>query len=479
MKTFEQRARENRGAAKTWINATNRRCASKMLLAALFLFPTSLLAQSVQDGPWPLTLQQAVNIALEKNPLHKAALADEHATRANVIETRAALFPRVEFSEGFTRSNDPVFVFGSKLRQERFSNADFAPSVLNTPGPVNNFGTRIETKWNIFDSGASWFRLSAARQLEQASTQRLTRADQELIYAAVGAYYGLLLATKQQKVAELAVQTAQSIHGDAKNRVEAGMVVESDLLSAEVLLDQRQQELVRAKNDVALAQAQLSNALGLPFDQPFEPADALPEHSPPAPSLPELESKALQARADLSAIHLEQNAQAKKVWAAKAAFAPRINLFGAWEQDNQYFTSNGGSNYTAGAELQIDLFTGGARRAEFLLQQANAEKLSALQRAAQSEIRLELRRAYYEFDSDRQRLDLARNALQQGEESLRINQNRYDSGLTTITDLLRAEESAQRSRAEYWQAVYRMRTDYAALELAAGTLTPTSSAVMP
>jgi len=76
-------------------------------------------------------------------------------------------------------------------------------------------------------------------------------------------------------------------------------------------------------------------------------------------------------------------------------------------------------------------------------------------------------------------VEVARATIAASQESLRINQNRYDSGLSTITDLLAAEEAARHTQAEYWEAVYRYHTGYANLELASGTLNPQSPVVMP
>jgi hypothetical protein len=76
-------------------------------------------------------------------------------------------------------------------------------------------------------------------------------------------------------------------------------------------------------------------------------------------------------------------------------------------------------------------------------------------------------------------VEVARTVISQAEESLRINQNRYDGGLITITDLLGAEEAARRSQADYWQAVYQYHISYANLELASGTLNLQSPVVTP
>jgi outer membrane protein len=165
---------------------------------------------------------------------------------------------------------------------------------------------------------------------------------------------------------------------------------------------------------------------------------------------------------------------------AKASFGPRVNAFAGWEMDNPTFVAGGGgNNWLGGIEVQFDIFQGGAKRAELSRERALQERVTAMKQAANDGVRLEVRRAYYNLDSARQEIEVARTAIDQAQESLRINQNRYDGGLTTVTDLLGAEEGARRSQTDYWEAVYRFHTSYASLELAGGTLNPQSPVVMP
>ena len=101
----------------------------------------------------------------------------------------------------------------------------------------------------------------------------------------------------------------------------------------------------------------------------------------------------------------------------------------------------------------------------------------AARSAAQDAARLEVRRAYFDFDSARQALTVSRTSVSQSEEALRMMRDRYESGLATITDLLRTEDAVRQSRISYWQAVTQYSTSYAAMELAAGTLTSSSAVV--
>ncbi len=437
----------------------------------------SLLAPAAAQSP--LSLQQAVSMALEKNPQRKMAVADQRAAEAGVQEARAGLLPRVSFTESVTRGNDPVYVFGTRLRQERFTVADFALNRLNTPTPIGNFSSRFSGNWNLFDSFANVKSVARARDLQQAAGHQLERADQETIFRVVQAYLGLLLAQKQQDVAEQSVKTAQSILERSRTRYESGVVVQSDLLSAQVRLAGRQEELIRAHNNLAFAAAQLDTTMGVPADSEFQLSQALSQGELPQAVLVDLEKQALASRPDLKQIEAQQMAQQKSVSIAKAAFGPKLNAFGGWETDSATLSQVQGNNWVAGLELQLDLFQGGARKAQLAREKALQERIAAAHQAAGDQVRLEVRRAYYDFDSARQQVGVAHAAVGQAEESMRINQNRYDAGITTITDLLTIEEAMRRAQTDYWEAVYRLRTSYANLELATGTLSANSPVIMP
>jgi len=426
-----------------------------------------------------LTLQQAVAAALEKNPQRKAAVLDQRAAAAGIGEARAALFPQISFSEGYTRSNDPVFVFGGKLRQNRFAAPDFALGALNQPSAFGNFATRLGTGWQLFDSGVSWMRLRQAKDASTAAQRQVDRTDQQLIYRVVEAYTGLLLARRQLQVAEASVSTAQAILDRSKARFDSGMVVESDLLNAKVNLSARQQERIRAANAVEIARSQLNHEMGAAIETDYEPSEVLTERVFPVGSPAELQKVALERRPDLAAMRLQSGMQRTGAAMAKASMGPKVNVFAGVEADNSHLVSGGGSNWMTGVELQFEVFNGGAKRAR--IQQANAlaEASEARRDSMTSGVELEVRKAYLDLDAARQQLDVARGAVDQAKESLRISQTRYDAGLSTMTDMLSTQDASLRAETDYWQAVYRLQTSYANLELATGTLDANSPVVMP
>ena len=346
--------------------------------------------------------------------------------------------------------------------------------------PFGNFATRFGGTWNLFDSFGSWRGVNRAERVKDAAGHQLERTDQEIVFRVVDSYYGVLLAKKQLEVAGQSMKTAQAILDRSQDRFESGVAVESDLLSAQVRLATRKQELIRAQNDLALARAELSTSIGMSTEHDFDPAEALAERDLPPTTLEEAEKKAVELRPDLKRIRSEEAAQQQSVSIAKSSFGPRVNAFAGWEADNPTLVGGGGgNNWVAGIEVQFDLFEGGAKRARLSHERAMQEKVAAVKEVATDATRIEVRRVYYELDSARQQVEVARATIAESQESLRINQNRYDSGLSTITDLLAAEEAARRSQTEYWEAVYRYHTGYANLELASGTLNPQSPVVTP
>jgi outer membrane protein len=461
------------------MNTSIRRRLRAVCIISAFLwvcFPSFADAQSAS----PITLQQAVNVALEKNPQRKIALADTKAASAGVKEAQSSLLPHILFSETITDGNDPVYVFGSKLRQQRFTNADLALNVLNTPTPLSNYATRFGGTWNLFDSFASWHAVNRAERVKDAAGHHLERTDQEIVFRVIDAYYGELLAKSELAVAEQEMKTAESILDRSKNRFESGIAVESDYLSAQVRVATRKQELIRAQNNLALARSEFSIAMGLPANDEFDVADTLADRTLPSISLEDAEKLAVAERPDLGLVRSEEAAQRQSVSMAKSSFGPRVNAFADWEADNPTFVSGGGGNdWVAGVEISFDIFQGGAKRAQLSREVALLDKVAATKEMATDAVRLEVRRAYYDLDSARQQIDVTRSSIAESQESLRMNQDRYEAGLLTITDLLASEETARRAQSDYLEALYRYYTGYANLEFASGTLSPQSPVVTP
>src|SRR5512139_329143 len=140
-----------------------------------------------------LTLPLAVDNAFKNNPLIRMALSGREIAEAQLREARAGWFPLLQFSETFTRGNNPVFVFGSLLEQGRFSQQNFRLSALNNPDPLSNFRTAITLRQALFDRLQTYTRVSQARLGQQQADLQKAMVEQQVCFEVIRSYYGVLV----------------------------------------------------------------------------------------------------------------------------------------------------------------------------------------------------------------------------------------------------------------------------------------------
>ena len=445
----------------------------KMVPLLFLLFLTAARAQQ------PMTLERAVSIALERNPALAAVQEESAAAKARLGEARSARSPRLDFSQGFTRGNNQVYVFGTLLTQKQFSAADFALSRLNEPRPLDNFQTRLDARATLYDFGRTRSRIAGAQHMTTAFEFRAMQARQDLILRVVQAYSAALVARRNLDAAREALRTAESGERQVQAMEQAGMVVGADRLSAQVFRAQMRDRELRAENALHLALLALGRELGAAPDQLPEPSDELREPSAAPMTLAEWESAALQERPALRAAELEQEAVTSGRDLAKAEYAPRLSAFADLEHNAETFGGPAGGNWTVGARLDLNIFAGGENRYRVAEAQARERQGAKNLEWLRSGVRLEVQQAWFDAQSAAERAAAARDAVMQARESLRIVQSRYDAGLVTITELLRAQSAQLDSSAAQVAALGDWQSARAQLERAAGRMTTDSPLLQP
>ncbi len=436
-------------------------------LGFFLLFQMGRWAAGAQE---PLTLRQAINQALGQNPEAKIARASNMEAQAGASQARTMLLPQLNFTEDISRGNDPVYVFGTRLRQRQFTQADFALDSLNFPPPVGNFSTRFSGQWVAFDSFKTQKEIHRADLFKESATSSAKAADQQIVSRVVAGYQQVLYAQRGIEVAQHEQETAAALESSVDEHVKAGLAVESDRMSAQVNVAARKEELIAAQGDLELAWAALREAMGAPNLKATElkPIEA---HAFPEGVLEEEITTAQKARPDLMALGQAQSAQASAVGAAKSDFGTRVSAYGNWQEDRPSFDGSGGNSWVAGVQISIDILPL-TKRTQLARESAAKQKIDAQVTATEQHLRLEVSQAHIHRRTASLQLETARAAMDQSEESLRILKNRYDAGLATITDLLRAEDAERQSQSNYWHAVYGNVMAYSELLYATGTLTP-------
>jgi outer membrane protein len=429
---------------------------------------------STSQAAVTLTLHQAVERALQNNSSLKAAHDGLAMAQQKVPQAVSRYLPEVNFDESFTRGNNPVYVFGSLLNQRQFGPQNFALPSLNKPDALDNFQAKLSVQQVVYDAGKIRGLVAQARLGERVAQQDVEKTRQELIFRVVNAYTLHLLARSAQQVADEAVRTAEASRVRAESLYQSGMIVESDKLAAQVFVARMLEQLLKAKNQVALSRANLNFEMGLPVDNPIEMAAELTEVRFDSEPQESLLAHALEQRPDYLQTVLLKDIAKEGVGIARSEFLPQIGVYGSLEADSQTFVDRGGNNWIVGARLHFNLFRGRSDKAQLEEAKANLERSMALSNYVSAAVRLQVKQTTLDLDNTRQRVEVTKSAIAQAEETLRIVQNRYGAGMTTITELLRAQTDLTQARTAYLQALYDHRIAKANTELAAGTLTEQS-----
>ena len=101
----------------------------------------------------PMSLKEAVHLALNQNKAIEASVAARKAAESRIAEARGGYLPKVNYSESWTRSDNPVFVFSSLLTQHQFGEQNFQIGALNKPGFLNNFQSQVTADQPLYDAG--------------------------------------------------------------------------------------------------------------------------------------------------------------------------------------------------------------------------------------------------------------------------------------------------------------------------------------
>jgi outer membrane protein len=421
------------------------------------------------DSGSNLTLQQAVQKALASNPKVNAAQSQLEVSEARLVGVRSGLFPKLDVSEEFSRTNNPVGAFSAKLNQGAFTRADFDPSVLNSPNALNNFATTFSVTVPLFDSGQTWIGLGQAGLDKRATAMGAVRTRQEVIAETVMAYTGVQVAEASLRVVEQALDTAKANMKLVRHRLESGFVVKSDLLRAEVHVAELEQAQMEGQSQVEIAAASLNAAMGLPVEMAFRLATPL-EVGPGVPeTLETWTRRALEQRADLEQAKYREKIAAEEISKSKAANLPSLHLLGNYQINSEDF-SDTAESFGVGAAVRFNLFNGYNIQAKVEEARAGLRHAQAMVRQMELAVALETKQAFLQAQSSWQRIGVARAAVSQAEEGLRIVRNRYENGLYTIVNLLDSEAALQHARRNYVRALHDFAVARVRLLLAAGVL---------
>ncbi len=416
-----------------------------------YIFIISLIVASSRVAwaeSYRLSLKEAVTMAVEKNSLVRAAGFTAEAGRQGIDIATSRYYPAVSFNESFTASNSPTQTFMMKLDEGRFSQSDFVINNLNNPGEEHDFKTAVTVRQTIFDPSIAPAREMAVQDSRIKDT-RLEGSKQETAFRVLKVYLDVQKAQARIRAAEQAISAARENLRLTEVRKQAGIGLRSDELRARTNLSANEQQLISAENNFTIAKMQLVDLIGLNEKDTIDINEATIIGIPLPQNSEELVSAALDNRTEVKLSRAESEKADAALRLANSSYLPLVGAYASYQlnsKDTPFAADN--NSWTAGVALTWELFDGFRRASE--LNKTTAEKAATmeLREHAKRDASLRIRESYLRSTEMGKRLEVAKNVLQDAEETVRLLTRRFENSMAIMIELLDAQTVLNQTRNE-------------------------------
>ncbi|GMQ81754.1 MAG: TolC family protein [Rhodothermia bacterium] len=429
-------------------------------------------AQEIQR----IGFNDAVRIALERNVTIRRAQNNVELQVTTVAAQRAAFLPNLNFNSGTSR------IYGLSFDQT-------AGKLVNES--TENFNMGASSSLNIFNGFADVASLAQARLNLESQEYGYDRTRQTIVFNVITNYLNVILTEERLAIRQEDMAAQEILLNQIEEFVNAGVRAVSDLYTQQATLAASEAQVLTAESQFQVAKTRLIQILQLdplgdyefiapdPDDIPLEVREYDPQN---------LMVGAFESRSDLRAQEATIDAATQGIRVSKAGYLPKLNFSSSYRTS---FSSRSGSfrdgafvetpfsdqlsdnqSKSLSLSLSIPLFNRLAVKTSVersRVQYANAMlDLEAMQQS----VALDIRQAYYDYQTGVKQLDVTAKQLRAAEQALEVEQERYDVGASTLVELTQSRvryTSASSGRA---QAIFQFHFQRRLLEYYQGILDP-------
>ena len=428
-----------------------------MAILQLSLPPASFAQQPPADpaAPLPLTLKQAVQLALKQNPQRLIAQILVQESDRNSQIARSALLPQANVA-----ASGAVIQYNVQSIERAPKRADLGPYQIINAGPA-------------FSQTILDFPKIRAYQIGREGTHQ-ARADEQtarevVVNAVVDQYLLILRALATRDAAKSRVALAQRLYEQAAELQKTGIGLNIDTVRANVELQNERQNLIDAETLTHTTRYGLAALLDLPRDQDLEVADHLDFFDLPALDKRTLLDQALTSRPEIHSFNSQQRIAKLTTDAAGEQRLPQLDFSGFWYYQGSRF-NNGIPAYTYAISLEFPIFTGGRIRAEEGRAKLEEQHVAENRRQLEAQIVDEVKSALDELTAARNSVDAANLGLQLAQEEVAQAQRRFAAGVTTNVEVITAQDELARANDNQIAALYQFNLSRASLARATGEI---------
>jgi outer membrane protein TolC len=440
---------------------------ANMLSVAVFFASILAFLPGESAAAESMSLSDCIARALDLNLSIQGGREAVTAARGGMLEARSGFLPNLSLNGSYNFIEEPQTIgwpdSTGQLRDLKFDVTKDYTFQFTLSQPVYS-GGRLTSSYRI--AGLSHEIALADLETRQA----------DVTLSVTEAFYGLMLARESVEVTRQAIEIAEEFLRIAKARYDAGEASSFEVMRAEVEVSNLMPGLIAARNQVALSELTLKNAMGVDPDQPIEFVGAFEEDDFDIGLEDALET-ALRQRPEMKINDLQKNMAAQSVRLAKAGRLPSLAVSANYDFRSDKLSLSGDEvekTYAGYLVLSFPIFDGLRTKSQISQAYSQHRQAEIAETGLKDMIELEVRSALLAIDAARETLKSQEKNVEMAGEGLDIANQRYMQGYATNLEVMDAQLALNRARTNRIQALHDLSMAIARTKKAMGILTGTS-----
>lgn len=431
-----------------------------------------------------LTLEDAVGIVLQENPLSQVARQGVDAAEQGRMSARGEFLPKLKTQFQYSLIKDiPQIVFPAQPSipvtgrvNVAGAQGDILPGAGTVPIPAQYLDAGTDQQITVtttleqplFTGLAlvSQYQLANLGKSEAEIKEQSTR--QELIFRTHEAYFGVLVAEKFLEVADQAVRQLEAHAEVAREFFSAGVIPKNDSLKALVQLADTKQRRIEAAHRLDIARSSFNTLLRRELTAPVRLKDIL-VFNEYRKTMDECMKTAVVHSPDIVLANMDIEKADKGIVLARSGYFPTIALVGALLHEEGGFVE-AGKSWSATVQAQWNIWEWGSNYYKVKQSEIRKGMAETLHTQTVDLVQLQLRQAYLTLQEWKDAIEVAKASIEQAEENFRITEERFKEHVTTSTEVLDAQTMLARAQVNYYSALSSYNISEANLEKIMGTL---------
>ena len=399
------------------------------------------------------TLNDCINIAISNNPEIRASIYNEKSYKSKIGQAWSNYFPTISAGMNIARTGNSYTSSGN------------LPYGYSSAYTTMGYIPTVSADMLLFDFGKTKASADMAKNLYKASQEDTKENINIIIYDIKRAYFNILFAQAQIKVYEDTVKDYELQLNQAWSFYKLGKKAKIDVVTADYNLGKAKLNLVKAKNILEVARAQLSKIMGMPEYTNYELSDELALNSFDITSEKAIKM-AMEVRPELISAEKSANAAKMNLRAKRREFTPNLGLYGSY--------GNGiGNDYNLrsvqlGASLNYSSFNIMKNAKQISQAKAEYEKSLAEFDNTKHSVYYNVKKAYIDLQTNKEAIIIAKLALDQAREQYRQVTGRYKAGVGTAIELKDGENTYLNARLDLYNSILNYNLSFANLEKEVG-----------